>query len=302
MSDKLDIAVVVLTYNEEIHIRRCLENIRQFSDRIFVVDSFSTDRTVEIAKEMGAVVAQNKWENNHAKQFNWGLDHLPFDSKWILRLDADEYLYPETIAEIRELIPTLPDDVTSLSMPRALVWMGNTIRFGTGKVILTRFFRRGFGRSEEKLMDEHIVTSSGRNLQLKGAFVDDNLNDLSWWAHKHVNYAVREAVDLLNIEYGFLEQGSETSNLNRQAACKRNRKCRYARLPLFWRSFAYFLYRYFLRGGFLEGKRGFLWHFLQGWWYRTLVDAKVFEIKRACGGDPGRIAAYVEEKYHISLR
>ena len=302
MNNKLDVAVIILTRDEEIHIRRCLENVRQFSDRIFVVDSFSTDRTVEIAGELGAVVAQNKWENNYAKQFNWGLEKLPFDAKWVLRLDADEYLLPETIAEIREVLPKLPDDVTSLSMPRVRIWMGKRIRFGTGKVILTRFFRRGFGHCEVRMMDEHIVTTSGRDLLLKGAFADDNLNDLSWWAHKHVNYAVREAVDLLNIEYGFLDQESETSDLNRQAAHKRNRKGRYARSPLFWRSFAYFLYRYILRGGFLEGKEGFLWHFLQGWWYRTFVDAKVLEIKRACGGDPNKIAAYVEGKYHISLR
>ncbi|QWO85735.1 hypothetical protein J5W67_11385 [Candidatus Akkermansia timonensis] len=75
----------------------------------------------------------------------------------------------------------------------------------------------------------------------------------------------------------------------------------YARLPLFWRGFAYFCYRYILRFGFLDGKEGFLWHFLQCWWYRTLVDAKVMEIKKACGEDPGKMKTFLKTEYDLVL-
>jgi hypothetical protein len=89
--------------------------------------------------------------------------------------------------------------------------------------------------------------------------------------------------------------------LSEQAAAKRRKKHKYAMQPLFWRSFAYFLYRYFIRLGFLEGKEGFLWHFLQGWWYRTLVDAKVYEIKKACGTDTLKIKAYLKKEYGMEV-
>ena len=160
----------------------------------------------------------------------------------------------------------------------------------------------GIGHIEERLMDEHVVTTSGNDLCLRGEFADDNLNDLSWWTRKHVDYAVREAGDLLNLEFNLLGNTEEAlSQVTGQAGTKRRKKLHYAKLPLFWRSFAYFIYRYFLRGGFLDGREGFLWHFLQGFWYRTLVDAKVLEIKKVCGSDPEKIKALLQEKYHISL-
>ncbi len=302
MSNSLNLSVIILTFNEEIHLRRCLENARQISDHVFVVDCFSTDRTVEIAHELGAQVFQHHWENNYAKQFNWALQNLPIRTDWILRLDADEYLFPETIAELRQVLPDLPQEITSLSLPLARIWMGRKMRYGTGRIILKRFFRNGIGHIEERLMDEHVVTTSGNDLCLRGEFADDNLNDLSWWTRKHVDYAVREAGDLLNLEFNLLGNTEEAlSQVTGQAGTKRRKKLHYAKLPLFWRSFAYFIYRYFLRGGFLDGREGFLWHFLQGFWYRTLVDAKVLEIKKVCGSDPEKIKALLQEKYHISL-
>lgn len=278
----MDISVIILTKDEEIHIRRCLEKLQPLQPKqVFIVDCFSTDRTAEIAKELGATVVEHPWPGTQAVQFNWALDHLPIASDWILRLDADEYLFPETIEEVKGLLPTLSDDVTSLSLPLARTWMNRVVRRGVGQVVLRRFFRYGKGRCEERLMDEHIATTEGRDLMLKGAFIDHNLRDLSWWARKHIGYAEREAIDLLNIEYCLFE--TEEKCLNEQTAAKRAKKIKYAHLPLFWRSFAYFCMRYFLRGGFLEGKEGFLWHFMQGWWYRTLVDAKVLEFKRKAG-------------------
>ena len=122
-------------------------------------------------------------------------------------------------------------------------------------------------------MDEHMELSRGRSVEFEYDFVDENLNDLGWWAHKHVDYSAREAADIEDI----LSSSAAASGISGQAAKKRAMKERYARQPLFWRSFAYFCYRYFLKLGFLDGREGFLWHFMQGWWYRTLVDARQFE-------------------------
>src|SRR5699024_4520723 len=106
-----DITVIILTYNEEIHIRRCLENVTKFASKVYIVDCFSSDRTVEIAKEFGAEVVEHEWPGNQAEQFNWALENLSFSTKWVLRLDADEYLQPELVKELNEKLPSLPEEV-----------------------------------------------------------------------------------------------------------------------------------------------------------------------------------------------
>ncbi len=299
----LDISVIILTYNEEIHIKRCLDNISSHVKEVFIIDSFSTDRTLEVAKEYANVtIFQNKWVN-YATQFNWALSNAPIKTKWVLRLDADEYLTDELVTEIQEKLPTLDDEVTGIVLPLRRVWMGRIIRRGMSQVKLLRLFQCGKAKSEVRLMDEHIQLLEGRSVDFTNEFADDNLNNLSWWTQKHIGYAIREAVDLLDMEFDLTGSANEDNNkeISEQAKAKRMAKHKYARQPLFWRSFAYFCYRYFFRLGFLEGKEGFLWHFLQGWWYRTLVDAKIFEIKKACGSDKEKIKAYLKSEYGIIL-
>jgi glycosyltransferase involved in cell wall biosynthesis len=304
---KLDISVVILTYNEEIHIQRCLANVVPWAREVFVVDSFSTDRTIEIAKQHGALVYQNKWEGLYARQFNWALDNLPINTEWVLRLDADEYLYPELIKEITKKLQNVADDITGVVFKRRHIFLDKWVRRGTYPVKLLRLFRTNKARCEQRLMDEHIELFKGRSIEFDGDFADHNLNDIGWWTSKHNGYALREAVDLLDLEYRLLERRLELGdkrsegNLSKQAVAKRLKKLRYAKSPLFFRAFAYFVMRYFLMGGFLEGKEGFLWHFLQGWWYRTLVDAKVSEIKRESGGDREKMLELLRGKYGMKI-
>lgn len=299
----LDLSVIILTYNEEIHIRRCLENVKPIAKKIFVVGSFSTDKTKEIALSLGAEVVEHAWPGNQAEQFNWALDNLPISTEWILRLDADEYLLPELVEELQEKLPTLPEDVTGIIFNRRHIFMGKWMKRGIYPVKLLRAFRYGKGMCEQRLMDEHIQLTEGRAVEFEHDFCDHNLNNLSWFCHKHVNYAIREAVDLLDMELdltGAAETDSE-KEISPQALAKRMKKHQYAKQPLFWRAFAYFCYRYFLKGACLDGKVGFIWTFLQGWWYRTLVDAKVFEIKRQCGNDREKIKALLLREYGIRL-
>ena len=205
--------------------------------------------------------------------------------------------------ELQEKLPTLPNDVSGIIFNRRHIFMGKWMRRGIYPVKLLRVFRYGKGMCEQRLMDEHIQLSDGRAVELEHDFCDHNLNNLSWFCHKHVNYAIREAVDLLDIELD-LTGAAETDNhkeISPQALAKRMKKHKYARQPLFWRSFAYFCYRYFLKGACLDGKIGFIWTFLQGWWYRTLVDAKVLEIKLQCGTDREKIKALLRHDYGITL-
>ena len=287
----LDISVIILTYNEEIHIRRCIENARKFAKEIYVVDSYSTDATVAAARSLGAEVYQNKWEN-YSRQFNWALCNLPITTEWIWRMDADEYLSDELVDELHRRLPSASSGTGGFTAPCLRIFMGRYIHHGIIPLILLRLFRTGHAACENRFMDEHIEVTEGSVEELKSPFYDDNLNGLTWWTAKHNGYATREALDLLLTEYGMHDNSLTKSG--RHTAAIRQKKLKYVKLPLFWRAFAFFVYRYFFRLGFLDGKEGFLWHFLQGWWYRTLADAKVYEIKKQYSFDSDKIRKYLE--------
>lgn len=300
----VDLTAIILTYNEEIHIKRCLENVQKIAKNIFIIDSYSTDRTLEIAKGFGVNILQHKWENNHAKQFNWALDNCPINTKWVLRLDADEYLTDELIKELKEILPNVDNSINGIILTLKRFFLGKHIKRGVGEITQMRLFKYGKARCELRQMDEHIQLLEGDYLKFKGAWVDDNLNDIGWWIQKHNGYAIREAIDLLDIEFGLTDykiSKTNDSKLTLETSKKRVAKHHYVHLPLFWRSFAYFIYRYFLKFGFLDGKEGFLWHFLQGWWYRTLVDVKVWEIKKHCGNDVNKIKEYLRVNHSIQI-
>jgi hypothetical protein len=152
-------------------------------------------------------------------------------------------------------------------------------------------------------MDEHIYISEGNTVVFSNPFFDHNLNNIGWWTQKHNGYSIREAIDYLNIEFQLIPEQKEKDNKQfvNHASAVRKKKLKYVKLPLFWRAFFLFIYRYFFKLGFINGKEGFLWHFLQGWWYRTLVDAKIFEIKKNCGSDKEKILKYIKDNYNIDL-
>lgn len=266
-----DISVIVLVGQERIHLERCIEKLAALEpSRIFLVESQPDDGGIAIAKATAARLGlrlesrYNKWPGLYSRQFNWALDNLPIDTTWVLRLDADEYLYPETCEEVRGLLVSggLPADTTSLSLSLARVFCGRKIRFGgTAHIPMVRFFKYRIGRCEERAMDEHIVTSEGRDYRLKGEFADHNLNSMDWWREKHRGYARREAADALAFARGELHF--------------KPIKERYYRMPRYFRAFAYFAIRYFIKGGFLDGRAGWMWNFWQGLWYRLIVDREI---------------------------
>ncbi len=272
---KAPVSVVVLTYNEEIHIGRLLKNISDWADEIFIADSFSTDKTLEIARSYGVKIVQHKFENQ-ASQFNWALDNLEIKNDWILRLDADEYLIEDLKKEIGTILPKTLEGVGGFYIKRRVYFMGRWIRHGAYyPVWFLRLFRKGGARSEQRAMDEHIVLLEGKAEKLKNDFVDENLKGLRDWVDKHNNYASREAEEALK----FKSHKSET-DLGGQAGRKRWLKNNfYYRLPLFLRACLYFCYRYFIRLGFLDSQEGMIFHFLHAFWYRFLVDAKIYEAR-----------------------
>lgn len=279
-----DLSAVILTFNEELHLERALASISGFTKEIFVIDSFSTDRTIEIALAHGAIVLQNKFINQ-AKQFQWALDNAPISGEWILRLDADEIIESDLATEIVQKLPALAPDVVGINLKRKHIFMDRWVKHG-GRypLVMLRIWRKGHGRIENRWMDEHIVIWGGRAVTFEGGFADHNLNDLTFFTDKHNKYATREAIEILNQRLNFnpRDHSVTTESTSLQTAAKFFIKEHiYNHIPFTISAFMYFVWRYIFQLGFLDGRSGLIYHFLQGYWYRFLVGAKVMELERA---------------------
>jgi glycosyltransferase involved in cell wall biosynthesis len=275
------VTTILITYNEELHLARALDSARRYSSQIVVVDSYSTDATEQIARAGGARFLQNPWVN-HAKQFNWALEHGGITTPWVLRLDADEIIGEDLAETILRDLPTMPADVSGVTFDRRHIFLGRWVRHGGRYPLrLLRLWRTGMGQVEDRWMDEHVVLSGGRTTHMAGRFEDANLKDITFFTAKHNDYATREAVEVL-IQNHNLPVGRDAPPdhvMTRQAAIKRLIKKRiYNKLPFGAGPLGYFLYRYIVQLGFLDGRTGLIYHVLQGFWYRFLVNAKLVEL------------------------
>lgn len=270
------IAMIVLTRDEEENLPALIDSITGLDVELHVVDSGSTDRTVEIAEAAGASVHRREW-TTHSEQFNWALDRILTDAPWTMRMDADERLTPELAAELSRVLPAAPGDIGAFRVKRQVWFWGRWIRHGGYYPIwLTRIWRTGAGRLEDRWMDEHVVVSEGRIADLSHDIIDENRKDLTFWTAKHNDYATREMIDIMS-------RGGASSADGLAGQARRTRQLKeggYLRLPLFFRAWAYWVYRYVLRGGFRDGIPGLVFHFLQAFWYRFLIDAKLHEARR----------------------
>lgn len=270
-----DIAVIILTYNEEPNIAQALESVQGWARQIFVLDSCSTDRTLEIAGKYGCHIAQNKFEN-YAKQRNYALDHLPVRSEWVLFLDADEWLPDALKQEISTLIAITPEE-NGFYINRRLIWMGRWIRRGYYPSWILRLFRYGKCRCEDRAVNEHLIVD-GKTGQLRNDFMHEDRKGVTDWIANHNGYATREALELFNKPTAGLQ--IDVRFWGTQAERKRWLRYRlWNHLPPLVRPVLYFIYRYIFRGGFLDGKAGFIFHFLQGLWFPMLIDIKYLEMK-----------------------
>jgi glycosyltransferase involved in cell wall biosynthesis len=290
--DRPSLSVIILTQDEEENLPLALASLRGLRAEVFVVDSGSTDRTREIARAAACRVVEHPLESQ-AQQLNWALDHLPIATPWVMRLDADERLTPELAQELANRLPGLTEDATGLLVKRRVYFWGRWIRHGGYyPTWLLRIWRNGRARCEQRWMDEHMVVDGGRSLRLDHDIIDENHKGLTFWTDKHNRYADREVRDLLALQ----ERSRTAIKLDGQPGSRRWLKEHlYGRTPLLWRAGAYWFFRYVLRLGFLDGRPGLVFHFLQGFWYRFLVDAKLLELQhaqaRAIGAPPARITS-----------
>ena len=291
---KTSISAIILTYNEELNLEKCLKSVAGLASEVFIVDSYSKDKTLEIAKKYSCKIVKHPFENQ-AKQFNWALDNLKIKTEWILRLDADEYLTDELKKEIIETLSKEEISINQLNphksastiingfyIKRRVHFMGRWMKYGGYyPAWFLRLFRYGKARYEEREVDEHAVLLSGQASRLKNDFIDENRQKLEWWIGKQNNHSSREVLALLREEEEKDKIRVSPSFFGNQAEQKRWLKEKlFMKSPMFFRAWLYFIYRYFFRLGFLDGKEGLIFHFLSAMWYRFITDAKLYEISK----------------------
>ena len=274
-----DVTFIILTKNEEVNLPDCLESIKGFAKRIVVIDSGSTDKTCDIAGEAGASVYVRPFEN-YARQFNWGIDNTGIDTLWTFRLDADERLTPGLCKELSGIMREhAEDDVNGVIMEAWLWFMGKRIKHGCHNKRKMMLFKTGIGRIEDRNMDEHTVLSEGRSVVCRERFIHCDLKDMTHWINKMNRYAAREMQDYFEFVSGENSHAISAENGRGISGQRRKKFGIYYRFPMFFRCWLLFVYYYIFRLGFLDGKEGFVYHWMYHRWYRTLVDAKILEQK-----------------------
>ena len=266
-------SVIILAFNSADTIAATLSQAREISDDL--VDSFSSDDTVALCRQQGAQVVQHAFES-YGAQRNWAIDNLALRYGWQLHLDADERLTPELITSLRSL-PESPVD-SGFLIARLVRFLGRTMRHGgMSPTWHLRLFRNGAGRCEERKYDQHFYLSQGSTGELQGYMIDEIRMPLAEWTARHNRWADAEVV----------EQTAAAGAVRIRprllgTAIERKRYLRglYNGAPLFVRPYALFIYRYVLRLGFLDGREGLIFWTLQTFWFRFLIDAKLFEYRK----------------------
>lgn len=279
-SEKIPVSFIVLTQDEELNIEPCLRSFADWAGEIFIVDSGSTDRTLEIAARYTDKIVHHPF-GNYSLQRNWAQEHLPLSFEWIFHIDADERISPKLANAVRERFknPFQAADVAGFLVSRRIEFLGKHIRYGgVYPTYHCRLYRKALGRCEEREYDQHFLVS-GLTQIIEGDLIEDTATSLFSWTARHNRWAQMEARHLTG-KRNTQDNQMVSPRLFRSPIEKRRwfRVSLYEKAPLFIRAFLYFSQRYILRGGFLDGKKGFVYHFLHGFWYRFYVDACVYEI------------------------
>ena len=271
---QLDMTVIILTKNEEANIERCINSVKGWVKRIIVVDSGSDDRTCEIAKDFDAEVYIHTPFENHGKQFNWAMDNLDIQSKWIFRLDADEVVTPELNKEIIDSCKEHElDDVNAFEMRFKVYFMDRFLKHGGAYPFCKiNIFKKNTAYFCEKPLGDNVVLKEGRYLQLKNDCLHYDFKNLSTFIIKHVWYAD------LEVESYYENCANNNANISRMAKVRNSvRNNVYYKLPKYFRAKLYYWFNYYIRFGFLDGEAGRFYACIQAYFFRFIVDAKIYE-------------------------
>lgn len=297
---KLPITAIVMTLNEKLNLEACLISIKDYVDEIIIVDSYSKDNTLEIAKKYTNKIYQNKFINQ-AKQFIWALENTDLKNEWILRLDADERWTKEGFEELKEIIEK--DNPDGVYVKMKIFFMGRWIKHGGFYPnYFLRVYKKSKGKMEDRWMDEHIKVD-GLTIISNIDVIESNYDrqkNIALWTDKHNNYSTREAIEFLIQKHNLKKVDTVAKFWGNKTERKRWLKEKlYFRIPLFLRPFLYYIYRYLFKLGFLDGKEGFIFHYLHAFWYRFLVDVKVYQLEKIASEQKKTIFEVIKEHFNI---
>jgi glycosyltransferase involved in cell wall biosynthesis len=277
--DGLNVSILILTLNEESNLAGCLDSVKEFDD-IVVFDSFSTDRTVEIARQSGVRVVQRKFDNWSAHQ-NWAMENIKFRHQWVFYLDADERMTRELREELRAISNRRDESRVAFYCGRRNYFMGRWIKRSMPPGLIMRFFRPESIRFERLVNPTPVI--HGEHGYLQNYFNHYNFSKgVSEWIEKHNNYSRMEAVEGLKLLRG--ELGEQPSLLSRDRAMRRKAMKNLSfRMP--FRPFVKFAYMYFIRLGILDGFAGLTYCTLQAF-YEYMIVVKMRELQRRERGLP----------------
>lgn len=278
-----DFAFIVLTYNEEQHLPRLLNSIKELNAPLFVLDSGSTDKTLDICKAFNATVHTHKFEN-HPKQWHVALNNFQIESPWIIALDADQIVTNELLLQLKNFRNNDYDGINAIYFNRKNYFKGKWIRFGGYyPKYLLKMFRTGIGYSDlNENMDHRFIVPGKSIIWKKGHIIEENLkeNEITFWIQKHDRYSTlvaEEEFERSLLQKPQINKPKFFGTPDQRIAFLKNK---WWQLPLLIRPLLYFVYRYFFKAGFLDGKYGFMFHFLQGFWFRLVVDIKIEELRK----------------------
>ena len=276
----IDATAIIMTKNEEKNIVACLESMAGFAKRCVVIDCGSTDKTVELAKENGADIYFHEFEY-YAKQFNWGIDNTNIDTEWIIRLDADERFPKELREELEQIIlENIDKPMNGIMIEANLYFMNKCLKYGGSQKRKMMLFKRACGRIEDRRRDAHSVIDEGFTVNAKHRFLHYDFKDLDTFIRRYNWYATREMQDYIDYTRG-VEQNQVAGEEIQKV---RNKKFGiYYKFPKFVRCWLLFVYTFVFQGGFLDGKAGLMYTFFDTYWYRFLVDAKIYEYEKNGG-------------------
>ena len=270
----MKISVIILTFNSQEYIEKTVRAAKKISDDVHAVDSYSSDETLNILSELKVDVVQHKFEH-YGKQRNWAIKNVLCKYDWQLHLDSDEILSSELIREINGLAEE-DSKVVGYFLPRMPAFLGRKIYYGgMFPVWHMRLFRKEFGYCEDRMYDQHFYVK-GPTDKLTNPMVDYVCSNLYEWVNRHNKWSEAEVDELLLADdTGRIKPDLKGNPVERQ----RYLRGIYNNFPLFVRPFLLFFYRYFLRLGFLDGIEGLIFFFLKDFWFRFLIDAKLYEKK-----------------------
>jgi glycosyltransferase involved in cell wall biosynthesis len=283
----VDATAIIMTKNEEMNIVDCLKSMQGFAKRCVVIDCGSTDKTIELAKQYGADVYFHEFEY-YARQFNWGIDNCDIDTEWIIRLDADERFPEKLNREIESIIVEYKNrPMNGITIEADLFFLDRCMKHGIRNKRKMMMFKKDYGRIEDRRRDAHSVITEGFNVSTKNRFIHYDFKNINDYIKKYNWYATREMQDYIDFT------NSQSASINTDAEIMKQRKKKfgmYYKAPKFVRAWLWFLYNFIFRGGFLDGKEGLVFCFLECYWYRFTVDAKIYEYEKT-GGEFERLKA-----------